>query len=596
MRQHSKLLRALVICLPFSPACLLVVLIIKWGGDVPYWDQWEYVAFFDKLAKGSLSVKDLFAQQNEYRQFFPNLIFVALGRLTKWDVRYEMLGMFLLACLVSFNIFRLGRLTVGGDRVREWSLFFLANLLIFSPVQYENWLFGVQIVYFMPVACITTSLVIARSRLGAGVKLLACMMLATVSTFSSANGILCWIVVFPALALSDGWRESLKKKSIALVWIAGFVLAMAVYFYDYQKPLHHPRLSELVRHPAEALLYFLSFSGSPLGLGNVIFLNAPAGLRHVIAAAVAGTLVIGFFIILSVYISRRAGDLNLARQTIGWLMLGAYSVLTGAMITLGRLGFGLEQSLSSRYTTFSLYLAVSLIYLVAITSEHCSPESRFAGKKKLILLSLAGVLVLSQLLVYPVGIRQMSAHRATLLQGKACLLFINSVPEEECLSKKVYDIDFARLKERANTLDGLGLLRPGLIKNDVAQNIEGTGEPGRSYGSFDTLTKAGRDVYVASGWAVSPDRSEPADAILLTYETGDGKSVVFALADTGDEKGFLRRLIKKDWHVDNARWEKKFALDNVRANPAIINAWSFDARTGKAYRLDGGHIIQNPDK
>ena len=204
MWQHAKLLRALLVVLSLAPAGLLGLLIIKWGVDVPYWDQWQYVAFFDKLAKGTLTLADLFAQQNEYRQFFPNLIFVVLGWLTHWDVRYEMLGTFLLACLVSHNIFRLGRYTTGGARWRAWALFLPANLLVFSPVQYENWLFGVQRIYFVPVACITTSFVVAYSRRTAHAKVFICMLLATVSTLSAANGILCWIVVLPVLVLVEG--------------------------------------------------------------------------------------------------------------------------------------------------------------------------------------------------------------------------------------------------------------------------------------------------------------------------------------------------------------------------------------------------------
>jgi hypothetical protein len=98
------MLQILMFYLAFLPGLFILILIIKYSVDVPYWDQWEIALFFDKLAQGSLSLKDLFAQQNEYRQFFPNLIFVALGWLTSWNVKYEMLISFLFSCLISFNI------------------------------------------------------------------------------------------------------------------------------------------------------------------------------------------------------------------------------------------------------------------------------------------------------------------------------------------------------------------------------------------------------------------------------------------------------------------------------------------------------------
>ena len=272
-------------------------------------------------------------------------------------------------------------------------------------------------------------------------------------------------------------------------------------------------------------------------------------------------------------------------------MLGAYTVLTGAMITLGRVGFGLEQSLSSRYTTFSLCLVVALIYLAAISLEHYSGDNRLAGFKKWALPAVV-VLACSQTLVYAIGVRQMSAQRVMLLQGKACLLFVNVVPQEKCLAGKVYDIDYAVLAERANRLDELGFLRPRLIKSDVAENIERAVEPGRNIGSFEGLTKSNDDVYVASGWAVLADRDERADAILLADQQEDGKAVVFALADSGVETGLLDKLLKTDWPLRHARWEKTFSFDKIPASPVIISAWSFDAQRGEAYKLPGTHVIQ----
>ncbi len=204
--QLHKWTYALLVCLAIMPAILLLTLIIKYGVDVPYWDEWHYVTFFEKFSQSTLTLGDLFAQQNEYRQFFPNLIFVGLGWLTKWNKRYELLVSFALACLVSFNLYRLGKSTIGGTPLRRIIIYLIANILIFSPVQYDNWLLGMQIVYFMPIACLTTCLVIAYSNLSPRAKFLAGMCLAGVGTFSSANGILCWLVL-PLFTWPNSGRE-----------------------------------------------------------------------------------------------------------------------------------------------------------------------------------------------------------------------------------------------------------------------------------------------------------------------------------------------------------------------------------------------------
>src|SRR5215475_2449125 len=72
------------------PAVLIGLVIWSYSVDIAQWEDWIMVPIFEKFASGTLSLRDLFAQQNEYRQFFPNLLFLGLGWLTKWDLRYEM--------------------------------------------------------------------------------------------------------------------------------------------------------------------------------------------------------------------------------------------------------------------------------------------------------------------------------------------------------------------------------------------------------------------------------------------------------------------------------------------------------------------------
>src|SRR5258706_3914549 len=203
MKSKSRLIQWFVFCLTLAPPCFLARLIFKYSVDVPQWDEWEYVRLFERLSRGSLTIADLFAQMNEYRQFFPNLVIIALGWLTRGNVRYEMLVTLLVACLISFNVYRLAERTIDGDRIPRLFLFLIANLIIFSPSQYENWLQGQQLVYYFPIACVSLCLLVAYSDWNLKTKFGACACLSVVSTFSSANGILCWLLVLPVLILAS---------------------------------------------------------------------------------------------------------------------------------------------------------------------------------------------------------------------------------------------------------------------------------------------------------------------------------------------------------------------------------------------------------
>src|SRR5580765_7467919 len=184
----STAIQARVVGFVMLPVGVAALFIATYSVDVPYDDQWNTAQLFVYLAEGSLSFTHLFQQQNEFRQFFPHLLFLALGTITRWNVRYEMLVSLLLACVVSFNIYRISRVTITSAEKRLW-LLVGTNLLIFSPVQYETWLLGMQIVYFAPIACLTTCLSVAYSGLRLSAKLAIGVLLSIVSTFSSANGV-----------------------------------------------------------------------------------------------------------------------------------------------------------------------------------------------------------------------------------------------------------------------------------------------------------------------------------------------------------------------------------------------------------------------
>lgn len=581
MELSSKPIQVLLCGLAILPACFLAVLIYKYGVDLPYWEQWELVTLFEKFSRGTLSFYDFFEQQLEFREFLPKLIFLALGWLTRWDIRYEMWVIFLLACFVSFSIYLLGKKTLGDLTIQRQIALLVSNIFIFSPIQYENWLFGIQIVYFIPIACIMACLLIGYSGLGTKVKFLSCAILSIISTFSSANGILCWVVVLPVLAWSSSYEDWQKKKWFALAWTVGLILSVVFYFYGYEKPAHHPSMTEAFTHPVRAMIYFFAFTGATLGWGKGI------------VAASAGVALTSLFVLPCLYFWKFRADFNLAWRMLGWLMLGAYAVLTAVLVTVGRLGFGIGQALTARYMAFSLFLIIALVHLMPIILQDSEKRGYFIRNRTLMTRVAALALIIVVLLHvrnFPLATRYMAAMRLDHLQGKACLLFINFI-QGECLTDKLFP-DLSLVQQGARTLDRLGFLRPSLVKSNKVQDIQGdVGSDSRNYGAFDSLTKSGDDTYVASGWAVLPGREEPADAVILAYEDANGDSIVFTLAGTGTERTDIAQAQRKDAY-SHAGWQKSFSLQGLPAKPVKLSAWALDAITGKAFRLDGTQVIE----
>ena len=196
-RTRKQLVKVSVFCAALLPVVIIGWLITQYWVNVPYYDQWGTPGIiFEKIHEGTLSFKDLVAQHNESRKLFPRLFFISLAYLTKWNIKYELIGILMIACAISISIYRLSQLTLSIDRLTALALLIPVNMLIFSPVQWENLLWGIQIIVFVPILCILLCLIVSYSNLNLPKKIILCAALSTISTYSYANGMLCWIASF----------------------------------------------------------------------------------------------------------------------------------------------------------------------------------------------------------------------------------------------------------------------------------------------------------------------------------------------------------------------------------------------------------------
>lgn len=560
----AKALGRAAIWAAVASACAPAWLILRYGVDVPYLDQWDIAPFFEKSVRGTLTFADLYAQQNEYRQFFPQLLFVGLGRLTRWDIRYEMFASLLLACFVAYGVWRLGARTFA-DPMRRGVLFLLASLLNFSAIQYDNWLFGVQVVYFVPIACVVAGLLCAYSeRVGTTVAVVACACLSAVSAFSSANGLVAWLVLPPALLAA---RSGAAARRWLPLWCVGLALCAAAYAYDYRHPGSHPETSEALRHPFDAAAYFVAYLGGALA----------AGRRPLLVALVVGACALLAYAFACAYVFRFSDDRALARRFMPWLMLGAYALITGVLVTVGRVGFGVAHATTTRYVAFSLYLLVGLVYLLPCVFEDAARRGYLTAGRRALLQKLgaltAALLVLAHVVIFVLVVRHSAPNwRHRLLRAKTCLLFINVAPEEPCLVDTLY-YDVRVLRERAESLDHMGYLRPPLFRQGRMRDLAAGGSC--ADGSFKLLPAEG-GAYVAEGSARLPRRGgETADAVVLAYGTAEDDQTAFLLAEVGADRAH-----------DDPSWHKTFSSSALpTGSPVKFTAWAFDAEAGKAYKL-----------
>jgi len=565
-----------------APPLLIGLLIFRDGVDTPFWDEWNGTApLFEKMAAGTLGFADFFAQHNEHRILFPRLIFFGLGRLTHWNIRAELLVIWFLALICLFNIWQMTRRSGWKDSTRSFWILFSSSILLFSPLNHDNFLWGFQIGFVLPVACVTACIWVA-TYVRHPLNFVFSIILCTICTFSIASGLTSWLLTTPLLMLAQA-RSASSKKWWA-IWILTFLLELMVYFWGYEKPPRHPSLWSPVSHPISALEFILVFFGNPFTFGtNLPPLPLGVGL---------GGLLVVLLLICAVYLWNKRTDRKLLAESVPWLMLAMVAVSSAVLTMVGRLGFGPAQVRASRYITFAVMLPIALLALVPVVRSHWTRSFSARGqlmKKVASFLLLSPFILLScpsflsDLPVWPV-IRQMR------LYGKTLVSFVNVVPEPDALARRVFPYD-GRVKSAANALNRIGYLHPPLLQSNLLRNVADPVSSGSArFGELQFHEEKSGEIELG-GQAFLPDKQGPADAVLITYDNAEGEPVICAIVSLEIPR---EPRLRAAWDSSAlpSRWGRVLPIDRLpEGQQCLLKAWSYDAETCRAYRLEGSATV-----
>ena len=177
--------------------------------------------------------------------------------------------------------------------------------------------------------------------------------------------------------------------------------------------------------------------------------------------------------------------------------------------------------------------------------------------------------------------------------GKTCLAFINFVEKKQCLTTNLVD-NYSFIPPVSNQLNHIGLLKPGLVMDRNIEAIAASTKDDTKYGAFDAIQKLDNGLFRATGWAILPERKEPADGVVLTYEDFQGKPIIFdLLLPPGTPRKEVAKMLNNSAYLDSG-WDGVFSNSFLPAEESLkISAWAYDAKNGKAYKLHNDLLIVN---
>lgn len=326
---------------------------IAWLG-VPalFQDEWTLVEFIERVRQGTANFRDFWVAFSEHRIFLPRVILAAVYK-RGLDPRPLMWLSWLLIALLAWVAAERFFQTVSARQSQFRAAYLIAFLaLIFGVVQYENWLWGLQIDFFMTqVFVLASSIVLSFGSFPFWSQLGLIALCAVGASSCSGQGMLLWIstAITSQLVLKT-WRTRVLTLGALCIGLIFFVWQYKV---DSLGQLNHASEFGWVLHePGVFIRGVFALAGDPAvyWAGYRRLLIAPA-VGAILFAGCVGQCIVAY---KSRTLPRSAPFINLC--LFGFLYCG--------LVALGRGHHGYNDwFLTSRYTTHALLIPVGMLGL-----------------------------------------------------------------------------------------------------------------------------------------------------------------------------------------------------------------------------------------
>src|SRR3989344_7027815 len=255
MKRSTNITSILVTLLTTLPIIYLIYIATKYSVDIPSYDEWFFVPLFEKMFNGTLTLQDLWAQTNEHRIVVTKLLMLVFVKFTGWNLKYEIaLNIILSVGILTSLIYLLKR---ESKEFRYYSPYLIVPALsftIFSLGQFENYLWGLQMLVFINVLAVTVGFILLTESSMSWKSISLAVFVGIVALYNYAGGLLYWPIGF-ALIYFQPRLAKVKKTKFIIFWILSTLIILLTYFYNYSRPAYDPPIpvTYAFKHPYESI-------------------------------------------------------------------------------------------------------------------------------------------------------------------------------------------------------------------------------------------------------------------------------------------------------------------------------------------------------
>ena len=165
-------------------------MIQRYSVNVIFGDQWDDVAVIGHSYFHLFDWGSLWAQHNENRIFFPNLIVVLLAHTTHFNIQVEEYLSAVMLVVATGLLISDGQQAAGN--LDALALLLPGSPVGLLPVQYENSLWGFQMAWYLVMLSLAAAIFLVDRPTLTWLGLAAAIVAGVVGSFSSLQGLLIW--------------------------------------------------------------------------------------------------------------------------------------------------------------------------------------------------------------------------------------------------------------------------------------------------------------------------------------------------------------------------------------------------------------------
>jgi len=255
--KKPKIKNSIILIGVLLPALQALYFIHLFGVNIPWRDDFGVAEQFHLFfSNDPYWLERVFQEHNIHRMFFPNLIFLVNAFLTSWNLKVQM---FLGWAFIGISLILLYLLLNKTHSNFRW-LIIPFSIIMYSPGQWQNLLWGFQLQWFLVVTCIFCTIYLIN--LGGKLNFFISIGLGIIASFSLVHGLFIWPIGILSILF---WKQKIKYLAI---WISTSALVFFIYFFNFTLPQNREIILSS-KNIDQFFVYVFTFLGS--GLSSNIF-------------------------------------------------------------------------------------------------------------------------------------------------------------------------------------------------------------------------------------------------------------------------------------------------------------------------------------